>query len=97
MEKSLNTAGESTIGPACIINYSEKPVTGPLVIEVVQYDDELLIGSDEVVTFDVSSWSADRFRQFWEFMHNPDVAVGGFGGPAGDPTGDVRISFRGEN
>jgi hypothetical protein len=73
MEKQSTAAGESIIGPAICSTQSETINYGPLVIEVIQYDDEYRFGCAEVVTFDISSWSADRFRQFWEFIHTPEL------------------------
>jgi len=75
MEKSHQTADERIIGPACCKSQSEKSVSGPLLLEVYQCDDEHRLSSVEVVTFDISSWSADRFQKFWEFMHSTVPAV----------------------
>jgi len=75
MEKSHQTAGGNIIGPACCKSQSEKSVPGPLLLEVYQCDDEHRLSSVEVVTFDITSWSADRFQKFWEFMHTTGAAV----------------------
>lgn len=70
MFQANQTAGVNSAGPSCSSNQSQQITTGPLVVEVHHYDDESRFGFDRVVSFDVSFWSADRFRQFWEFLHN---------------------------
>jgi hypothetical protein len=69
MCQANQTAGETFAGPSCDNKQTHIKATGPMVVELVQYDDEFRFGCDEVVTFDVSSWLPDRFRLFWEFMH----------------------------
>jgi hypothetical protein len=75
MEKSFTKADANIIGPAICNTHSKKTASGPLLVEVYQCDDEHRISSVEVATFDVSSWSADRFQMFWEFMHTTEPAV----------------------
>lgn len=69
MCQANQTAGETFAGPSFSTNQNELKATGPLVVKLKPYDDEARFGFDEVVTFDVSSWSSDRFRLFWDFMH----------------------------
>lgn len=55
MCQAKQTADAISAGSSLSTKQNEMKATGPLVVEVVQYDNESRFGCGEVVIFDVSS------------------------------------------